>query len=105
MSQDITCIIDVNALFTAAIAFIATYMCLFWFYFATFSLETSQREIRLKVILYVSMLLVGAIGQIFKERALILLSKIFYSTYIQKLFSWSIPSKANIQEAVFEAIG
>ena len=57
-------------------------LCMFWFYSAAFSLETSQIEIQLKVILYVSMFNVhGAFGQMFEKRALVLLYKSFYSTF------------------------
>ena len=55
-------------------------LCMFWFYSAAFSLETSQIEIQLKVILYV-LLVHGAFGQMFEKRALVLLYKSFYSTF------------------------
>ena len=47
---------------------------MFRFYFAAFSLETSQIEIQLKVILYV-LHVHGGFGQMFEKKALVLLPK------------------------------
>merc|ERR1719500_1216181 len=83
--------------------FTSTNLCMFWFYSAAFSLETSQIEIQLKVILYVSMFNVHrAFGQMFEKRALVLLYKSFYSTF--KSFLVGLP-KRNIHEVVFEVNG
>jgi len=54
--------------------FTSTNMWMFWFYFAAFSLETSQIEIQLKVILYV-LHVHGGFGQMFEKKALVLLPK------------------------------
>jgi len=70
---------------------------MFWFYFAAFSLETSQREIQLKVILYV-LHVHGVFGQILRKRHW----SCFYSTF--KSFLVGLP-KRNIDEVMFEVNG